>query len=408
MDRERVLIFKVFLILCMSIGLVFTTGAQAKDNKREILIGANMPLTGGAAGLGVELKWTYQTAVDDVNKAGGVFVKQYNKKLPVRLEIADDETDAGKASAAVERLIKIKKVDLLVGGIGASMSVIPGAIAAEKHKKLYHTSMCIYEPWAKHNLKYSTLMFYEMLRTSAGVFEVMKSLPEEKRPKKPAIITEDTLDGKASRESFIGGAEKHGYKIALIDSCAVGGKDYSPQIIKAKSMGVDALMMHGSTSDQITFLRQMKENDYNVPFVLGYRGFLSGELPKMIGKDSNYLLSAAHWTSSYPFPGAKELGERFYKEFNKPSVLIGPLYALCQVLFTAIERAGTLDSLLVRQAILANEFENTVMGKIKYNDRGYAEYLCGLFQWWDGQQKTVWPFQFTDYKVKLAPPWKER
>ena len=42
-------------------------------------------------------------------KGHGIFVKEYGKKLPVRLIVADDASDPGKAAAAVERLIKQKK-----------------------------------------------------------------------------------------------------------------------------------------------------------------------------------------------------------------------------------------------------------------------------------------------------------
>jgi branched-chain amino acid transport system substrate-binding protein len=56
--------------------------------------------------VGIEQRWAYETAVADINKAGGIMVKEYGKKLPVKLVVADDESDPGKAAAAVERHVK--------------------------------------------------------------------------------------------------------------------------------------------------------------------------------------------------------------------------------------------------------------------------------------------------------------
>ena len=81
------------------------TPVHAKE-KTEIVIGTNLPMTGILAGAGLEQKWSYEQAVADINKKGGIYVKEYGKKLPVKLVIADDESNAGKAGKAVERLIK--------------------------------------------------------------------------------------------------------------------------------------------------------------------------------------------------------------------------------------------------------------------------------------------------------------
>jgi branched-chain amino acid transport system substrate-binding protein len=58
------------------------------------------------------------------------FVKRYNKKLPVRVVIADAESDGIQASAALERLVKVDKVDLLLSTFTTNL-VLPASVAAE-------------------------------------------------------------------------------------------------------------------------------------------------------------------------------------------------------------------------------------------------------------------------------------
>jgi branched-chain amino acid transport system substrate-binding protein len=387
--------------------VVGPSAVLAKEAKKEIVIGTNLPLTGILAMAGAEQQWAYQTAVNDVNKAGGVLVKEYGKKLPVRLIVADDESDPGKAAAAVERLIKLDKVDLLLGGFAAPFGVIPGCITAEKYKKYYHTTICLIPPWLEHKFKWSTLFFFDLVQACSVPFEIWNTLPKDQRPQKPALIMEDTFDGRAFAGIFRDQAKKFGYSFVLDEPWSVGAKDYSAQIIKAKSLGVDAILIFGADTDCITFVRQMKESKLNVKYFHGWKGAWAGEFWGALGKDAQYVLSDGFWSMDFPFPGARPLGERYYEKFKKYSVSVGATYGLCQILWQAIEKAGTLDSAKVRQAVLDNEFQ-TVMGKVKYDANGVATFVSTAHQWWDGKQMTVYPFKSTKYTIKMAPPWDNR
>lgn len=70
------------------------------------------------------------------------------------------------------------------------------------------------------------------------------------------------------------------------------------------------------------------------------------------------------WSEDLKYPGAKELGTRYAKEFKKHSVSIGSSYALRQTLWQAIEKAGSLDSAEIKEAVLTHEFMGTVLGTV--------------------------------------------
>ena len=96
--------------------------------------------TGMNAMTGAEQKWAYEQAVADINKKGGVFVKEYNKKLPVKLIFADDKSDNAGGSAAMERLIKNDKIDLAL-----STNITPinlGAATVCEKYKVYFSIVC--------------------------------------------------------------------------------------------------------------------------------------------------------------------------------------------------------------------------------------------------------------------------
>ena len=74
----------------------------------------------------------------------------------------------------------------------------------------------------------------------------------------------------------------------------------------------------------------------------------------------------------------------------------------------SIEKAGTLDSVEVREAVLTHEFKGTVMGDVKYGPDGIAGAKIAANQWWNGERKLVYPFFKDVQKVQLAPPWGKR
>jgi branched-chain amino acid transport system substrate-binding protein len=407
MERRMKMIFW-FACVCFLASLIWTfQPGVAQKAKKEILVGGDLPLSGPMAMIGGERKWAYDQAVKDINKGGGIFVKEYGKKLPVRMVIVDDESDPGKAAAAVERLIKRTNADLLLSGETGPQAVIPGMVTAEKYHRYFHATTIWIPDFLKYNPKWTTMYFFDPMQGAATPYEIFNTLPQDQRPQKISLFMEDSSDGVILGDLMAKQAEKFGRKIDLRESMGLGAKDFSSQVIKAKSAGVDAILLFANPSDTVTLLRQMKQENFNVKYFQGWKGTWPTEFYKALGKDADYILTDGFWSEDYPFPGAKELGERYFKEQGKHSVTVGMYYALCQILWQAVEKAGTLDNAKVRQAVLANEFE-TVNGKVKYDEKGIALFRQPVFQWMGGKQELVYPLELTKYKVKIAPPWDKR
>src|SRR5512136_2951890 len=61
------------------------TQAPAAQAPAAIEVGASIPLTGKFGSLGTQVKPGYEYAVKDINAAGGIYVKEYDKKIPLHL-----------------------------------------------------------------------------------------------------------------------------------------------------------------------------------------------------------------------------------------------------------------------------------------------------------------------------------
>jgi branched-chain amino acid transport system substrate-binding protein len=369
----------------------------------EIVVGAPISLTGSQAGDGQEQQWAYEQAVADINKTGGITIA--GKKHPVRLVVADDESSEGKVASALENLIKVQKVDVLLSTHSGPMN-LAGAIVAEKYKKFYMITTAFPFMWQPYKFKYSALFFFHPEPAAEVPFEIWKSLPEDQRPKRPALISEDSPDGKGFAGGFLAAAKKYGYDFAVNEAWSIGSTDDSALITKLKAANVDAMLVFGSPSDTITLVRQMKELKFSVPYFHGWKGTWTGEFHDALGPDSDYILTDGFWSESFPYPGAKELGERYDAQFKKDSVTVGAFYANAQVLFQAIERAGSTDATALHDAIFGHEFKDTVVGDLKFDKTGFALISSVATQWWQGKHRLIYPNG--DWTFRPAPAWDKR
>ncbi|ODU10020.1 MAG: hypothetical protein ABS84_06130 [Rubrivivax sp. SCN 71-131] len=374
----------------------------------EIRIGAPISMTGLLAADGFEQKWSYEQAVADVNAAGGIFIKAANKKLPVKLVVADDQSDPAKVTDAMERLIKVEKIDLLLSTHGGDLNMA-GALAAEKYKKFYMITTLWPHMWVPKKFKWSALFFFDAGGGAEVPFKIWESLPEAERPKKPALVVEDSPDGQGFGGVFKDLAKKYKVNFVLDEPWAMGSKDYSAYILKMKARGADAVLLFGSPGDSITLVRQMKEQNFSVKYLHGWKGTWPYEFREALGDASDYVLADGFWSPDYTYPGAKQLGERFSTTHKgKSSTSVGMFYANAQVLLKAIEASGSLEPKAVRDAVVGKAFKGTVQGDVSFDANGLALISSTANQWWKGKHMLVYPPVAGGWTLKMAPPWDQR
>jgi branched-chain amino acid transport system substrate-binding protein len=48
------------------------------------------------------------------------------------------------------------------------------------------------------------------------------------------------------------------------------------------------------------------------------------------------------------------------------------------------------------------------MGKVSYDESGVAVFPLAAFQWWQGRQQIIYPFEYSKFKLMVAPLWDKR
>lgn len=394
--------------LCSVAGCVLAAGmALAAEIPEKVLIGAHLPLTGSIAAIGNDQKWAYEQAVADVNADGGVYVKAAGKKLPVELIVLDDGSIPENGGIMVERLINEYDVELILSGHDFSRGVKDGVMAAEKHQKYYHGTAAFVFLWQTLNPKHSTMLFFDVSENCRIPYELWATFPEAERPKNPAFFVEDTSDAQALIGVLVAEGKNLGYNVETQIKWVPGTRDFTEQINQAKELGVDAIFIYGDVADSAALAKSMRDNNWTPKYAHGWVGLWPAEFWEQADGAAQYFVCDGHWSGTYPFPGCKELAERYKAQFGKDSVSVGAFYGVAQTLLSGIAQAETLAPMDVRQAVIDNEHD-TVLGKIKYAPDGGAIYPSPAFQWIDGVQINIWPQDLAVGKLQWMKPWQDR
>ena len=121
---ESIFAFVVVLALCGQ-------SLAASPAPATIKLGCVNALTGPVSIGGSWIRQGYDVAVKHINADGGVYVKEYDKKIPIEIVYQDNESNRRKTAVLMEKLYSIDKVNFFLGGF-AQVLIVPQIEIAEK------------------------------------------------------------------------------------------------------------------------------------------------------------------------------------------------------------------------------------------------------------------------------------
>ncbi len=403
---------KTVIALVIVAVLVWTTlgaGPSVAQVPLSIKAGAVVPLTGRYAAGGAQVKAGYEFAVEDINRAGGVMVPEFNRKLPLALVLQDDESDATKTVARLETLFASDRVTVYLGGFGSDLHAAAASIA-EKNKVPYLGVAFALHKIHQQGFKYLFSPFPKSPDLTRETYRFLNAtLPDAQRPKRVAIFKERTDWGDEMGGLWTTRGKEFGYSTVAVEEYAIGTRDFSDVILRVKASGAEAVFGIPTPPDGLNLVRQMKQLAFNAKMYMFIRAADAVVWSQNLGKDGDYVMLAPGWHNAMKFPGVKELNDKHQRAFGRPSdVITGPAYASVQILADAITRAGALDRAKIRDAIAATNMM-TVEGQVRFRADGTGVVTVVFLQWQRGKQELVWPKEFATAPFQFpAPAWEQR
>ncbi|MBN1103053.1 MAG: amino acid ABC transporter substrate-binding protein [Deltaproteobacteria bacterium] len=383
-----------------------STGYCADPAPKAIKIGAVVSVTGAYAAGGRDLKAGYELSVKHINADGGVYVKEFGKKLPLELILLDDESDTTKTVSRMEKLYSVDKVLTYLGGFGSGMNVAQLA-TAEKNKVPWVAVTLAVDAPLKQGYKYTFRAWDNGAMDTESMIGVIESIPKDKRPTKLAYWELKDDWGIETGAAVRALCPKHGIEIVSYEKYSPSTTDFSSLILAARKAGAEIVCTTYIPPQSLTVPKQMKELGWRPKLHFSQRGPDLGGYWDALREDANYILSCGTWDEAYKYPGNKRMVGDYYAANPRAKFIglpVGAGYFAVQIVADAVKRAGAFDREKIRQALAATDFV-TIRGPIKFDKENKAILKEGWRQWQNGKQVLVYPLEHAAGPVLLAPPW---
>jgi branched-chain amino acid transport system substrate-binding protein len=378
-------------VLAVAVGLGGI--ADAQQAPKSVRIGYAIALSGvGAPGAGLTTLPNYRLWVKEINDAGGLFLKKYNKKVPIEVTEYDDTSKNEDLVRLTEKLMAVDKVDIVLTpwSTGSNFAVAP---TYAKYGYPQVTGTAGSDKMEEMVSKFPTLFFFlaKNADQSKALVDVMAAAKKDgKINDKVAVFIVQAPFGQeyiASLKPALGAA---GFKIAYEAVYPFPPKDLSTQINAAKASGSDSFIALSYPPDTFMITEQSLAAGFKpkIQFV-GVGGAFPTYKQKFGGKIEG-IFSLGGWDPNGPgmqdwfkrhtaFTGGKE-PDRWASAAT---------YAGLQALQQAIERVGEIDRAKILAELKTGTFK-TIAGELKLTgNRDPQAWLVG--QWQGGEYYAVAP-----------------
>ena len=394
------------LALATAIGVAATTAvAVAADPPKSIRIGYAVSLSGvNAQGAATTTLPGYKLWVDDVNKKGGILVKEFNKRIPIEVTQYDDTSNAETAVRLVERLMTQDKVDLVLPpwSTGFNFATAP-VFARNGYPQLAVTANS--NDAAAMVKQFPTLFFFlnEPRNFGAALGEVLSKLKSENKiNNKIVMLSVGDQFGAEFSSGVVPVLQREGFEFVLRKSYPLGSADLTNEIKEAKASGADSFVAYSYPPDTFMLTNTAITQGYNPKVFHVGVGTAFAPYGANFKEKANGVLGLGGWDPAAP--GAEDYQKRLIAVAGTPGdAWAAPVtYASLQVLEQAIEKAGTLDRKKVLDAIENGGPYQTIVGPIdlKTHIRGKQ---FGVGQWQGGKFVGVAPSDLPGAKPIVFP-----
>ena len=392
-----------FVAAAISLGTAWA--ALAAEAPKSIRIGYAVSLSGvNAQGAAVTTLPAYKLWVDDVNKKGGLMVKEFDKRIPIEITEYDDTSNAEAAVRLTERLMTQDKVDFVLPpwSTGFNLAVAP-VYARNGYPQLAVTANT--NDAANLIKQMPTLFFFlnEPRNFGAALVEVLGKLKSDNKINNKLVMFNVADQFGAEASSGVSPVLKNaGFEIVVSKSYPLGASDLTNEIKEAKASGADTFIAYSYPPDTFMLTNTAITQSYNPKIFYTAVGTAFAAYGANFKDKANGVLGIGGWDPT--LPGAQEYVQRQVALLNRQADgWAAPVtYGSLQVLEQAIEKAGTLDRKKVLDTIVNDGPWQTIVGPIdlKSHIRGKQ---WGVGQWQNGQFVGIAPADLPGAKPIIFP-----
>lgn len=342
---------------------------------------------------------------DQVNAEGGIYVKPYDKKIPVKLIAYDDQSSPSTATTLYNQLITQDKVDILTADSGSVLTSVAVPLAREHHVLLFDQTGTGPKFFSADN-KYIVLLD----NTVSSVWpqrlsEFLTKVAPEHGIHRIAILysTNDFTGSQAkSVHDYI---EKHGKNTSIVfySGTPTSTSNYFVLLHRIQATHPDAVIEMGYPTNAIAFTKNLRDSGMKFKMVFTiYSGLESELLQKTAG------VPAVLNNFTYIPPSNSNYATTFGMNISQFKTAYHQLYgANADVGMNAV--AGYNTGLIIQKTLANTEsMEALALRKAAFTFSDKLTTLAGAFKLADdgsqiGELLPIGQLQGNDQSVTLVP-----
>ncbi len=329
--------------LTIAAAIVVAAGAAAAEPAK---VGMITTLSGGGAGLGIDVRDGFQLALDQA------------EGHEIELIVEDDQQKPDVAVQISDEMIQSEEVDVLTGIIfsNLAMAVVPAATAQGKFYLSANAAPSQLAGRGCHPNYFSVSYQNDNLHEAAGAYA------NDAGYGRVFIMAPNYPAGQDSLTGF-----KRFYEGELAGEVytQLGQTDYAAEIAQIRASEADAVFFFLPGGMGISFLKQYDQSGVETPLIGPAFSFSQDILPA-VGEAALGVRNTAQWSPDLENEANASFVETFEEAYGRlPSLYAAQGFDTANLLLSALAVAHPSDSDAFRAALEAADFES-VRGDFKF------------------------------------------
>ena len=329
--------------LTIAAAIVAAAGAAAAEPAK---VGMITTLSGGGAGLGIDVRDGFQLALDQA------------EGHEIELTVEDDQQKPDVAVQISDEMIQSEEVDVLTGIIfsNLAMAVVPAATAQGKFYLSANAAPSQLAGRGCHPNYFSVSYQNDNLHEAAGAYA------NDAGYGRVFIMAPNYPAGQDSLTGF-----KRFYEGELAGEVytQLGQTDYAAEIAQIRASEADAVFFFLPGGMGISFLKQYDQSGVETPLIGPAFSFSQDILPA-VGEAALGVRNTAQWSPDLENEANASFVETFEEAYGRlPSLYAAQGFDTANLLLSALAVAHPSDSDAFRAALEAADFES-VRGDFKF------------------------------------------
>ncbi len=334
-------------LLMTAAAVMLATGAAAEGVK----VGMITTLSGGGAGLGIDVRDGFQLAL------------QMAGDSDVELVIADDQQQPDVAVQLADRMIQSDQVDVLTGIIWSNlaMAVVPAAVA---QGKIYLSPNAGPSALAGAQCNEN---YFNVAWQNDNLHEAAGAHANEAGYGSMFILAPNYPAGTDALTGF-----KRFYEGEITQELytTVGQTDYASEIAQIRASGADAVFFFLPGGMGISFMKQYADSGVEIPLI-GPAFSFSQDILGAVGDAALGVINTSQWSKDLDNPANQAFVENFVEAYGRlPSLYASQGFDTANLLLSAMEKADISDQAAFRAALKEADFDST-RGEFRFGNNNH-------------------------------------